>query len=1134
MQCPKCKNQISDDVLRCPHCNLKVKIVCPECKTVSPMGKKYCSECGFQFFVSCPNCNTVNFYDSKECRKCGVSLIPEPVFEVEEIPEQTVEEIPKENFEENFEQQNQSYEEISQEDFYKTEDNKQDSDVEQVVEEILEQTLTEDPGNTSQIDEEGFLMSSDNVEIPEEQLKTILEKVEEIDKTQVKKAEAEAVIQKKFEKQQEIEQENAEEIPPEFIRLDQIQAQQTIIEAVQNPIKKVISLSGKEGLGKSLILKYVYDVLRKDENYLCALGECTALTQITPFGYIQDVLLNICNLSNFSVDIDEFIKSNTRALQAKFFNLNPQEINDLFNFLYPFKNADFNGILTRKEYTVNILKKVFENLAIKANVILIIDDFENIDGASLNFIKNILSDEKLNDKIKILITNKYNKISQAYFYNKELKPNNYENIFLSGLDKPQCLKLITTLYGDYVDMPKNIENQIFENSKGTSAYIEQACQLLGEIGAIQINEQQKLEFNPEFNDYLIPHNTYRILEERINSIEKNQPVIVKCLYYASILGNKFSIAQFQNVLQFLNIQQDDFNKICQYLISQNYISQLSENYFTFQNTLIWHYLYEKAKTDENFVEYNKNIYKLVEPLTLSNNSLKPLLLQNCEEKNMAFECWRNNAELASYLGDINLYVISLKQQLKIANDIPNILNARDKIHIYEQMGKILYELSPKEAMNYISASIAYYKDEQNYNPVRIIELSGFLVQACKKISNYTGIIEACDVALSVLPFGEYTIEKALITSKKLDALIHLGNYEEVVNLSNTELLSTMEEALAKSDSSKIISDDGIFDIWVKTSVNLATAYALQGDKRVFETLAKAEEALIGNHVYDNSKTREILIIKALAHSMRGEIKISSDILKEITSKYMNDDVDEEYVLKHDFINIINKIIFKDYQNIVEEMFQVTTFADNINNTFIKNFLKLFLGYILQTKSENNSKAMEIYNEEILFFTKEKIATGALLCWLLISKLSLVTNGVDFALDVALKALDVAKGPKINNYIMMITLKQLIADMYMIKNDFEAAKMYLEKAMLIAQNNDLKFMQMLLYESFAKYNAEMINVFKDNAQDYALAAAEMYNTAVQYAQNLLLTNYEAGFKKELTAFNVSCQLKNIELNITVEN
>ena len=95
-------------------------------------------------------------------------------------------------------------------------------------------------------------------------------------------------------------------------------------------------------------------------------------------------------------------------------------------------------------------------------------------------------------------------------------------------------------------------------------------------------------------------------------------------------------------------------------------------------------------------------------------------------------------------------------------------------------------------------------------------------------------------------------------------------------------------------------------------------------------------------------------------------------------------------------------------------------------------------------------------------------------------------------------------------------------------------MYLEKAMLIAQNNDLKFMQMLLYESFAKYNAEMINVFKDNAQDYALAAAEMYNTAVQYAQNLLLTNYEAGFKKELTAFNVSCQLKNIELNITVEN
>ena len=83
------------------------------------------------------------------------------------------------------------------------------------------------------------------------------------------------------------------------------------------------------------------------------------------------------------------------------------------------------------------------------------------------------------------------------------------------------------------------------------------------------------------------------------------------------------------------------------------------------------------------------------------------------------------------------------------------------------MGKILYKISPKEAVNYLSASIAYYKEESNYNPARVIELSAFLVQACKKLGDYFGGIEACDAAMSVLPESEYTIEKALITSKKL-------------------------------------------------------------------------------------------------------------------------------------------------------------------------------------------------------------------------------------------------------------------------------------------------------------------------------------------------------------------------------
>ena len=1106
MQCPKCKSTIADNALRCPTCNLKVRFVCPECKSINKMGQKICKNCGFEIFKECSTCGAVNVYTAKYCRKCGEDLSIKPAEHViaETLPEKT---------------ENTAIESIiesQQPEITESVQIKESEEEENIKNEVPDEILNAD---------DGIIISSEDIDISEEQLKDLFDKVGEIEKNQERKAEVEAEIQRKFEQQDAVSSEEEEYLPPEYIQLNQKDAQTAIVDAIQNPLKRVISLNGKEGYGKSLIIKYVMEALRK-ENYVWALGECNALTQITPFGYLQDSLLNLFKLSNFSANIDDFISNNTKALEAQFFNLNPKEIQDLFNFLYPVRSADFNGILKRKEYTINILKKVFETLSMKSLIIFVIDDFENIDGASFDFLKNIISDEKFNEKIKILIINKYNKIAQGYFYNKELKQNNFANIFLSGLDKDQSLSLIDTLYGLNIHLPDNIENQIVQNSKGTSAYIEQACLFLNEMGIISSSDGVNIEFNHEYDDYELPNNTYKILEERLKLLEQNNLILVHALYYASLLGNKFSIQQFENVLQFFRISKEDFQQLCSILINANYLTVFSDNFLAFKNTIVWHYVYERAKTDEKFAEFNSNIYACIEHLTLSNNSLKPLLLQNFDNKKEAFMYWSKNSEYASYLGDTNLYVISLKQQLKIANDITDILSAQERINKYKKMGKILYKLSAKEAINYLSAAIAYYKESASYSPARIIELSAFLVQACKKTGNYLGVIEACDTAINALPDGEFIVEKALITSKKLNALLYIGNCEEIINLSNTELLIVMEEALAKQNISKIVSDTGIFEIWIDTSLCLASAYAIKGDKKCFEVLSKVDDALVTNKIDDVKSKRQILLTKALAHTMRGEVKLSSDILTAITSKYTTEEMEEEYILRWNLINIINKIISKDYKNLVDEMFQITTFADNIDDIFTKNILKLLLGYIIQTRSKNTAKALEIYNDEIVFFSKEKIATGALLCWYLIANASIITQGVDFALDIALKALDVAKGPKINNYLFIIILKRLIADIYMIKHDFEAAKMYLEKAMSIAQNNDLRYLQMLLYHSYAKYNEEMINIYKDNAQEYAQAAIDMYKSSLNLCQNLLLTPYENLIKKDLTSFKVACQLKNI--------
>ena len=65
--------------------------------------------------------------------------------------------------------------------------------------------------------------------------------------------------------------------------------------------KKIMSLSGDKGCGKSLVLKAVMQDKNLKE-YLWLYGKCTPLTQLTSGGVIQDILLNIFNLPNFCLN----------------------------------------------------------------------------------------------------------------------------------------------------------------------------------------------------------------------------------------------------------------------------------------------------------------------------------------------------------------------------------------------------------------------------------------------------------------------------------------------------------------------------------------------------------------------------------------------------------------------------------------------------------------------------------------------------------------------------------------------------------------------------------------------------------------------------------------------------------------
>ena len=53
MKCPKCKEEIENNSMYCPHCgdklNLNNSIYCPNCGELTESDKKFCSNCGYNF-----------------------------------------------------------------------------------------------------------------------------------------------------------------------------------------------------------------------------------------------------------------------------------------------------------------------------------------------------------------------------------------------------------------------------------------------------------------------------------------------------------------------------------------------------------------------------------------------------------------------------------------------------------------------------------------------------------------------------------------------------------------------------------------------------------------------------------------------------------------------------------------------------------------------------------------------------------------------------------------------------------------------------------------------------------------------------------------------------------------------------
>ncbi|MCQ2753791.1 MAG: hypothetical protein MJ231_01955 [bacterium] len=985
MLCPKCKQEIEDNSLKCGHCGARVGLLCKDCGSYNEITATSCTNCGKILIKFCKDCGAANRPNATKCRKCG-SIFND-----------------------------------------------------------------ENEGNNNL-------------------------------------AETEESIQ-----------------PIYFASMNsQQKVKSKLIEGIRNSASRIITINGESGSGKNLILNSAINEL-KNNNILWLMANCTQISQLSPFGCFQDILLTFFNINNFCPDTLQLKKNSLKFFKQDFPSLTNSEIIDLLNLLYPDNLDKYENIYYNKAKTFDLVKKVLATIVEKMKVVFIIDNFELIDGMSYDFIKELLNDDYMLERCKFIIVCTEPKPGLGLINSQKLSEENYLDLAIAPFTQTQIETFIKQNYKQ--EVTRVLSTKAIKISNGNPAILEQIIQYQNDI--IQNNIKEK------------PYTTFdNLINLRLEILKNEDYHAYRFLSAMSVLGEKFYPAMLEH---FDNLSPTEFERIISKLIDAKYIVPINNLAFEFKSKLLWKAIISITKLDNNFEEILNILYEILSIYKQSSVALLGYIVQKLNNNDQAFDVWTLLMKQASYVGDIGLYIITQKQALKLIENKTSEFYVKVKKNIYTRVGKLLEPIDHNASFEYLQKAIMMLEDHET---ALHIELLGYIASCSMKSGNYWGAIECVDNVLNHLP-DTMGFSKVLIKSRQIRPLLRLGNYGQLINIVETELLPEIEKVLGKGKNLSQIKLHDLFNIWLDIYFDFAETLTLQGDCKAFEIIQTIYDILEKNNVKDPVLTCKVNLLLALAHTIKGDIETSKSILEDILKEYSLDSMDAFVVSRWNFIDILNKFFEKDYNTLHSELFNVAAYANNTNDTFTKNILKTLLAKILKDNNQTK-KALEILEEQVAYFAKEKVSTGVLLAWYLIAEIKLITNGTQFALDIATKALDIAQGPSINNYYFTALFNKLIGEIYLAKQDFESAKVYIEKSVFVSKLFGLEQIQVKAYLLCAKLYQELALPKSGARGDYIKQALKMF----QLAKNVpIVARHEIlqkKIKEDLSILTSFCKLNGIVL------
>ena len=172
---------------------------------------------------------------------------------------------------------------------------------------------------------------------------------------------------------------------------------------------------------------------------------------------------------------------------------------------------------------------------------------------------------------------------------------------------------------------------------------------------------------------------------------------------------------------------------------------------------------------------------------------------------------------------------------------------------------------PDTAIRFADELVSYYEP---IDTAKTIDILGLMTVAFEGTGNYLAAIECVDKALEKIDAETNQLASTLLRYSKLNSLLQLGRYEELITLVRTSIIPVLElYKTGKIQETTTLSTEQIMSVELESKYLYALSLALQGtliakeaieNLRFDERLINAYDALVVNKILLNKKSKSKL------------------------------------------------------------------------------------------------------------------------------------------------------------------------------------------------------------------------------------------------------------------------------------